>query len=565
MNHLVVTWSIAALCVLIGAYMWLFPLAKAWNLLREARERVADEKDGLEGVDAGAKTGGESQANTYTHKVIAKLHRQARSGIDPVNVESALEDAARQMLAAATWPRFYAHIAVYVGLLGTIGGLWFALSDLQGSTQIHDEATLRTFAASTQALLGSLQGAFVSALAGVLVTAALGALVQRYDRACESYLQEIDEFARENLMPRLEEVRLGLLPHSGIEAAKLIVTQLDKTLSTFTKAWAERFKTLADHSTLISETSQRLAESAKNIESTTDSLAESTVALDSRLSSLAFETAELSKVSHQSEQVVAAAAQAVTELSRRAVQWPDIAGQLGETSAGVAGASTSVREAAEGLKGATFDLVRIVENLRTNVQELSQESYKQLTDAVLNAISDVVHHAGEEIKGLSAAAQEREERILAMVGQVEAASQRQASLAGEMASAVHQMYALLPPLSDPGPTLEELLRRLNALKDAISSLCDSFVKRALAVKDVQGDGAPSDGQFKLLLDEMALLKDQVSAISASISQYRAVGESASRHLELIARAVSTQSGAEDARTPQSRPPQRRKIWPFGRS
>ncbi len=306
MDHSLVTLSVALGCIAGGVALYIRYLVPAMASLRFAEAALDAEKLKLSGPnwaiweaprENGPKRSRDSQANkdTETYNLIEKLMQQGRSGVVQIDIDGALEDCRSRLGGLVVWPRFYAQTAVYIGLLGTIIGLWLALANLQGATQIHDESTLREFATSTRTLLGSLQGAFMSALAGVLVTSVLGWRIQDYDRATDRYVDRLDEFARNQLLPKLEGLRLELLPESGLEAAKLIVSKLDGALQLFTNEWKDRFGSLSEATLVLAEANSHLNDAARSLQSSACELRQVMSALDSRLESLTTATFEIAE------------------------------------------------------------------------------------------------------------------------------------------------------------------------------------------------------------------------------------------------------------------------------
>jgi biopolymer transport protein ExbB/TolQ/gas vesicle protein len=560
MDHLTVTLAIAVACAGGGVALYILFLRPAVVSLAIAEEALATASRQIGTEDFDTYSQRIDPHTNETHQFVKNLIQQARSGVVNVDIEGALGDTKSRLSGLIVWPRFYAQLAVYIGLLGTILGLWMALASLQGATQIHDESSLRTFASSTRELLGSLQGAFISALAGVLVTSLLGWRVQHFDHATDQYVDRLDRFARERLLPNLEGLRLHMLPQSGIEAAQLIVTQLDKTLGSFTRAWGERFKVLAQETAILAETSGGLYESTKALETSADTLAEITVKLDTRLDSLISASNAASAVAEGSLGIMSSASTAVAILADRAQQWPDLSLQLQQTSYHVAAASESLRASTQQLNITTSGFEDSWSGLSDKVHKLSADSFKELNEEFVRSVEEIVRRASSELTSVVSGVHARDVELSQLANRVGTAVEQQGVYSSQLADSVYKMYALIPPLEDPRPALETMLASLRAVSQAILARADQMVSHEPEV----GVAPASTSGVK---EGLVGIQVGVESLSAVVRSTQGISQVTNQKLDRIAglleelirtEGTSQQNISED-------PGNRRKgWWPRGR-
>lgn len=557
MDHVAVTLVIAIACFVGGVAMYFLFLKPAEAKLGLATLILEREKSRI-GSEAFATYEQEIDPDyNETHHFISNLIQQGRSGVVQVDIDGALGDTSNRLSGLIVWPRFYAQLAVYIGLLGTIFGLWLALGNLQGATQIHDESTLRAFASSTRDLLGSLQGAFFSALAGVLVTTLLGWRVQHFDRASDRYVEELDRFARQKLLSKLEGLRLELLPQSGLEAAQLIVTQLDKTLVSFTRSWAERFKTLAEETTRLAESGEGFRESTKALEASADTLAEVTAKLDGKLEDVVGATRAVVESTSRNGEIIATASLAVTELSRRAEQWPDISAQLQQTGSQVAVASDSMRLSTDQLAASTTGFGQAWSGLSDDVRKLSAESFKELNETFLLAVEEIVRKATTELTGVVAGVHERDAELTKLANKVGLAVEQQATYSAKLADTVYRMYGLIPALEDPRPALETILSSLRSVSEAIRSQGERLA----------GPSAPpigSQDEPHVFVGALAGIQTRLEGVGTTLQSSQSVAQSTNQKLDRIAtlleNLISTEANRHTGAGANGQP---KKWWKVG--
>lgn len=550
MPHLIIAIAFAAVIVAAGILVYFGFLASATSSLNDERSltwrrrkeiRQLNEEASLSELGQGDQLFSTEGSGTLTDRFISDLSSQAKTGLTSVSIGTSIDEISFQLYDRANWPRFFASFAVYFGLLGTIGGLYAALDNLQGATQIHDESTLRTFAQSIRELLGSLQGAFLSAGAGVVGSVFMGWLVQKYDTRCSAYLSELNELGHKELLPYLERQRLELLPTSSVEAARTLVAQLGKTLNSFTKAWSDRFDSLARETGLVAASTAKLLETTKSLEATSDTMAESATVLDGTLKALTSATAAEVRAMEQSRHAIESASESVRTLAERAVSWPDISEKLIQTSSSVESAGASVRTSADGLQAATAALQTALRGLQQHVREISDESFEDLSEKLAGAIAEVVSHAISELSKVTKETRARDERIEIMVDAIRSVTERQDRYLSDLTIAVNSMIALIPALEDPRPTLEQLLTSMRSVSDSIDQAAAAF--------DVGSQHSRGETGSASAL-ELTAIKNQLADISTALGHYRMLREAANRRLDQIQQALANGRGPREPEGPE---------------
>lgn len=554
MLHVLITSGFAALIFLVGLYLWFYFIQPSWTFLRNETFTLGRRRDEVEKLNQQTSSSESPTDGTelvlgnsvaLTDRFISDLTGQAKSGLTTVNIAGSLDEVSDQLFERVAWARYFASFAVYIGLVGTIAGLYFALNNLQGATQIHDESTLRTFAQSIRALLGSLQGAFFSAAAGVLGSVVMGCLLQRYDAACGAYVTDLNNFGHRQLLPYLERLRLGLLPTSSVEAARTLVTQLGKTLNGFTKAWSDRFETLAVETANVAASTSKLLDTTKSLESASDTMAESAIALDGSIKELTATAGREMQAVDMSRQAIESATESVRQLADRAASWPDISEKLVSTSESVEAAGEAVRASSEGLGGASSALRLALDGLHEHVRELSDESFEDLSAKLARAIAEVVAQAASQLSQLTEGVRQRDQRIETMVESIGSLIARQDRYLTDVNVAVNSMVGLIPALEDPRPTLDQLLLSLRSVSESIERVASA------------GSGSPgfpagtaNDG----LAGELAQVRNQLTAISQALGSYRELRDDANHKLDLIHGALvdGQRRAGDDAARPRAR-------------
>ena len=560
MQHSLLTLTVAISCLLGGVAVYLIFFRRALEELRLADRWLDAESIRIENEPIETYLQKIDPDYTETGMFISVIEQQAKSGMIKVDLESALADVENRLLGSMAWPRFYAQIAVYIGLLGTILGLWLALASLQGATDIHDEATLKSFASSIRELLGSLQGAFVSALAGVLVTSVLGWKIQYFDRSTQQYVDRLDKFARQQLLPNLESSRLGMLPQSGLEAAQLIVTQLDKSLGTFTRLWAERFKLLADETARMEESNTQLRTSIQSLSQSVGSMSHLASNLEVGLSEVASASKSSMEVTQRGVELMTSASFAVSKLSERAEQWPDLSSQLEQSSARVTNASEMLSNSVSRLSAATSGLSDSWSGLREHLDELTTDSYKKLNDSFLNSVEAIAQKANSELESVVKGVTQRDADLSLLAERIGVSVERQGTYAAKLAEVVHNMYGNMPALEDPRPTLEMMLASLRNVSEAIQAKSVESNPADSGVPVAAGHLADRAVFDKSLLSRIEMLVNTIQTSKVATDQ-------SNSKLDRIAQLLDEQNRIRSRTQSDSNPESgssRKGRWPFGR-
>lgn len=157
---------------------------------------------------------------TLVYERISYLGTKAKMGF-PADLDNLREMAQEKVENRIEWPKHICNTLVLLGLMGTLVGLSFAISEISRSIAVdsHNVATTSVdFGQLQAAVLGGLSGAktaFYTSLAGIGGMVFLSFLVISLSHALRTHLSNLENISEDDLVkqlfPEKSEQQLGLL------------------------------------------------------------------------------------------------------------------------------------------------------------------------------------------------------------------------------------------------------------------------------------------------------------------------------------------------------------------